>query len=438
MNKKDTKMKKGKKIYIVIFSVLILSIIGGILGYKIHLDNLEKQRQIEEKLRLEKETQLLKEIENNYSEYVITTKDTKLYKLEDDYIEFGSISKDVVVTLENQELTHETEYFKITSLDEEYYISYKDVAKTEKVKENKRYLKYIPFDKQIVTNDITDFYIDDKKIYTINKSFTFPVYIIDGDKYYVEYDKKLMYVLKEDIKEITDKKNSDALKAKEIATILYHHVYNPDNGEVCATEICHTISQIQSHIDYLKQNNYFTPTMKEFEMWIDGKLNLPKKSIMITLDDGGGGENARDVFTKNEVNASMFVVAAYFDPKVFESEYMEVHSHGTNLHNQYACPGMGNQGGGILCLPKETLLQDLKTSREMTNMTTAFAYPFYDYNEYSIQVLKEAGFTMSFGGYYETGKPNMTIGGDKFRIPRFTLIYNTTTTYLDWILSTYN
>ena len=438
MNKKDTKIKKDKKIYIVIFSVLILSIIGGMLGYKIHLDNLEKQRQLEEKLRLEREAKLLKEIENNYSEYVITTKDTKLYKLEGDYIEFGSISKDVVVTLETQELTHETEYFKITSLDEEYYISYKDVAKTEKGKENKRYLKYIPFDKQITTNDITNFYLDDKKIYTINKSFTFPVYIIDGDKYYVEYDNKLMYILKEDIKEINDKKNSDALKAKEIATILYHHVYNPDNGEVCATEICHTISQVQSHIDYLKQNEYFTPTMKEFEMWIDGKLNLPKKSIMITLDDGGGGENARDVFTKNEVNATLFVVAGWFDPKVFESEYFEVHSHSTNLHNQYACPGMGNQGGGILCLPKDTLLQDLKTSREMTNMTTVFAYPFYDYNEYSIQVLKEAGFTMAFAGYYETGKPNMTIGGDKFRIPRFTLIYNTTPAYLQWILSTYN
>lgn len=429
--------KNNKKLYIII-SIIVLSIIGGIFAYKLHLDNLEKQRILEEKLKKEQEEKLLKEIENNYSNYVITTNDTKLYKLDNDYKEVGTISKDVVVALEEQALTHETEYFKIISLDEEYYISYKDVVKAEKLEKNKRYLKYIPFDKQITTNDITNFYLDDKKIYTINKSFTFPVYIIDGDKYYVEYDNTLMYILKEDIKEINDKKNSDALKAKEIATILYHHVYNPDNGEVCATEICHTISQVQSHIDYLKQNNYFTPTMKEFEMWIDGKLNLPKKSIMITLDDGGGGENARDVFTKNEVNATLFVVAGWFDPKVFETEYFEVHSHSTNLHNQYACPGMGNQGGGILCLPKETLLQDLKTSREMTNMTTAFAYPFYDYNEYSIQVLKEAGFTMAFAGYYETGKPNMTIGGDKFRIPRFTLIYNTTTSYLDWILSTYN
>ena len=364
MNKKVTKTKNKKTLYIIIFSVLTLSVIGGMFGYKIYLDNLEKQRMLEEKLRLEQQAKLLKEIENNYSEYVVTTSDTKLYKLDNNYKEFGSISKDVVVALEKQELTHETEYFKIISLDEEYYISYKDVIKTEKQKENKRYLNYIPFDKQIITNDITNLYLDDKKIYTINKSFTFPVYIIDGNKYYVEYDNKLMYVLREDIKEITDKKNSDALKAKEIATILYHHVYNPDNGEVCATEICHTISQVQSHIDYLKQNNYFTPTMKEFEMWIDGKLNLPKKSIMITLDDGGGGENARDVFTKNEVNATLFVVAGWFDPKVFESEYFEVHSHSTNLHNQYACPGMGTQGGGILCLPKETLLQDLKTSRE--------------------------------------------------------------------------
>lgn len=71
-------------------------------------------------------------------------------------------------------------------------------------------------------------------------------------------------------------------------------------------------------------------------------------------------------------------------------------------------------------------------------MTTTIAYSFYDYNNYSIEVFKEAGFTMCFAGYYEAGRPNKIIGGDKFRIPRFSFSNTTTIDYLAWILSTYN
>jgi len=426
-------MNNKRMIFIIILGIVI-SVIAGLVGYKLYLVNLDKK----EKLRKETEEKLLQEIQNNYGSTVVTINDAKLYILDGEYKEVGVIAKDVTINLVEQDLTHETEYFQIIGLDQEYYISYKDVTLAEEQTKNNRYQNYILFNKQIVTNNATNFYLDGKKIYTINKSFTFPIYIIDGDKYYVEYDNQLMYVLKEDIKEIVDKNNSNDAKAKEIATILYHFVYNPDKGETCVESICHTTHQVQSHIDYLKQNNYFTPTMKEFEMWIDGKLNLPKKSIMITLDDGAFAYNASEIFTKNEINASLFVVAAWFDPKVFETEYFEVHSHGTDLHNAYVCPGQGNLGGGILCLPKETLLNDLKYSREVTNMTTVFAYPFYDYNNYSIEVLKEAGFTMAFAGYYEAGIPNMVIGGDKFRIPRFTFSSTTTTDYLASILSTYN
>lgn len=429
---KKLKGKKNKIIFVLI--ILLIVIILGLFGYKLYRDDVKRKQLLEK----EAQEKLLSEIQNNYGSTVVTTRDAKLYLLDGEYKEIGTIAKDVTINLVEQELTHETQYFQIVGLDQEYYISYQDVSLTENKIKDQRYKKYILFNKQIVTDDTTNFYLDDKKIYTINKSFTFPVYIIDGDKYYVEYDNQLMYVLKEDIKEIVDKNNSNEAKAKEIATVLYHFVYNPDKGETCNESICHTTHQVQSHIDYLKQNNYFTPTMKEFEMWIDGKLNLPKKSIMITLDDGAFAYNASEIFTKNEINASLFVVAAWFDPKVFETDYFEVHSHGTDLHNAYVCPGQGNLGGGILCLPKETLLNDLKYSREVTNMTTVFAYPFYDYNNYSIEVLKEAGFTMAFAGYYETGIPNMVIGGDKFRIPRFTFSNVTTIDYLAGILNAYN
>ena len=60
------------------------------------------------------------------------------------------------------------------------------------------------------------------------------------------------------------------------------------------------------------------------------------------------------------------------------------------------------------------------------NNTTYFCYPFYEYNDYSIEVLKEAGFTMAFGGYGEAGNYKVKPGINKFKLPRY-VIYNYTT-----------
>ena len=94
------------------------------------------------------------------------------------------------------------------------------------------------------------------------------------------------------------------------------------------------------------------------------------------------------------------------------------------MHKAGDCPN--GQGGGIQCLSEKIIQEDLKKSREKLNNTTYFCYPFYEYNDYSISVLKEAGFTMAFGGTLEDGKRKVTVGSNKFKLPRY-VIYNTTT-----------
>ena len=66
-------------------------------------------------------------------------------------------------------------------------------------------------------------------------------------------------------------------------------------------------------------------------------------------------------------------------------------------------------------------MADLKLSREKLNGTTTFCYPFYEYNKYSIEVLKEAGFTMAFRGGFKKAYP----GINKYEIPRY-VVYNDT------------
>ena len=68
------------------------------------------------------------------------------------------------------------------------------------------------------------------------------------------------------------------------------------------------------------------------------------------------------------------------------------------------------------------LLEDLKKSREQLKGSTVFCYPFFEYNDYAINILKEAGFTMAFAG----GRQKIKVGSNKMTLPRFGVI-NTTT-----------
>ena len=158
-------------------------------------------------------------------------------------------------------------------------------------------------------------------------------------------------------------------------------------------------------------------------MYIDGYIQLPK-SVVLTIDDGWRAKIGSEVISEYGLNATIFLMSKYYDPRNYQNEYIEVHSHGYDIHNGGLCPG--GQGGEIKCMERTKLLADLNASREKLDNTTYFCYPFYEYNDYSISVLKEAGFTMAFGGYYEGGKAKASPGINKFKLPRY-VIYNYTT-----------
>ena len=175
----------------------------------------------------------------------------------------------------------------------------------------------------------------------------------------------------------------------------------------------------ESHIKYIKENNIKALTMKEFEEYIDGKIELDDKSVLITIDDGWFVSRAITILEKYDITATLFLIGSLADPSAYASKNLEIHSHGWDLHDPGIC-SVG-RGGGILCYDKKTLLDDLKKSRESLNNTKVFCYPFYEYNDFAINALKQAGFTMAFTG----GNTHAKRGMDKFKLPRY-VMYNTT------------
>ena len=184
--------------------------------------------------------------------------------------------------------------------------------------------------------------------------------------------------------------------------------------------ICHSENQVRSHFDYLKSNNYFTLTTKELELFIDSKIRLPKNSVLLTIDDGARAQNFIPILEEYKINATLFLITSWYDKKDYLSNYLEVASHSNDLHNPGKCPG--GQGGPIKCLDRTTLLNDLKTSREKLDQTEAFCFPFYEYNDYALSIVKEAGFKIAFIGGMKKVRP----GIDKFKTPRISLNNKTT------------
>lgn len=425
--------KRKNKIFICIFLFFILAFMTT--GY--FYSSYQKKQNIGKikEIILTGEEKLINSIKSNYSTNVITTKETAIYLLINGvYVDVGILASDVNITLGEIDINKDTLYFPITGFTNIYYISYTDVkpeSSSNLTNQNKRYKKYVPFNKNIITSSIAKLYSNDKLIYLIPEKINAPIYKIDGDKYYIEYNNNLYYVLKNEIEAIVDNQNSSAEVTKGIATIAYHFFYKDGDGDSCTQIICTSESLFRKQLDYLKNNNYFTPTMEEFENWIDGKINLPKKTVMITIDDGWKSEIGVEILNEYEMNATLFLVTSW-STSAMAWGTVEAASHSHNLHNQGDCPT--GQGGGIQCLEESILLNDLLLSRSKLDNTTVFCYPFYEYNDYSIFILKKAGFTMAFAGMYSNGSLKMHKGDDKFKIPRVTFLNDTSVEDLKKIL----
>ena len=404
-------MKKKSVVIILSVIVVLITIISTI--YIIDKKNKEK---IEENNKI-----LLNEIKSHYNDYVTTTKETKLYKKENGkYIEHGKINKNISLSLTKTNIDLNTEYFNIKDFD--LYIKYEDVEKTKEVQKSDRYKNYIYFNSNVVTKNITNFYdIDGNFLYSINESFDFKILIKEDDSYGVVHNDELVFIKHKDAEKIYDNNNTDLKNKKRIKTLTYHFLYDSET-EKCDQSICQSLNQFESHLKYIRENDYFTLKLNELELYLDGKLQIPEKSIVLTIDDGTiFNTKAIDLLEKYDANATLFVITGWVGVSNLQSDNLDLESHTDKMHNQYECKGYGSQGGGILCLDEEYVLNDLKTSQEKLGGSKYFAYPFFDFNDRAINLLKKAGFKLAFIGQYDTDGYSYPGVTDPYKVRRTTM-----------------
>ena len=212
-------------------------------------------------------------------------------------------------------------------------------------------------------------------------------------------------------------------KAIKIPILNYHFFYE-DSSEPCHENLCVNTAKFREQLNYLKENGYYTLTMKEFTDWMYGNIELPNKSVLITVDDGawGTGKNNGNhlirLLEEYDMYGTLFLITGFWDKENYQSPNLDVESHTNNLHHEQRC----GHRSMVNCVPYETVLNDLKETINILGTKEAFCFPFYEATDTSVQAVKDAGFKVSFAG--KGG--NVTRNTDKYRIPRYAVHDSTT------------
>lgn len=210
--------------------------------------------------------------------------------------------------------------------------------------------------------------------------------------------------------------NVVAKSANKVPVINYHFFYN-DKSEGCNESLCLRQDKFREQLSYLRDNGFYTLTIKEFVDWMYGEKELPEKSILLTVDDGAFGTSKVrgnyliPALEDYKMYATLFLITGWWPIENYESKYLEVQSHTHDLHYEAKC----GHRSKVNCVSYEDLVKDLKESINVVKDTSSFCFPFYDYTSSSIKAVQEVGFKVAFIG----GERKATRNDNKYKIPRY-------------------
>lgn len=267
----------------------------------------------------------------------------------------------------------------------------------------------------------------DKKIVAIGEKLKYQVSAkddIDGDlTSKVEYNKidtskegeyEVNYAVSDKAGNKTELKQKvivrDELK-NGLPVLMYHFFYDnekyfkEDNNWL-------NIKDFEAQLKYLTENDFYFPTWDEVNQYMDKKIKLPSKSVVLTVDDGDNSffDLAVPVMQKYKVPATSFVITDWYGYKYdAEMKYVVWESHSASMHAAGA-----NGKGKMVNLSYDEIVKDLKNSSEILGGANIFCYPFGHYNDTAIKALKDTNYLMAFTVEGGRIKPGM----NKYVLPR--------------------
>lgn len=210
--------------------------------------------------------------------------------------------------------------------------------------------------------------------------------------------------------------------------VLYHHLSNrqSDLGPYVIAP-----QQFEADIEYILSKGYTPITTNQLIQYVTGNGKLPKKPIMITFDDGHESfyAYAFDMLKKKKIPAVLSVVGKYTDfysenidynvnyanvtweqiAEMSKSGFVEIGNHTYDLHAlspRKGCKKLQSESDADY---RKLLIEDVsKTQQKIKEYTGSeckiFTYPFGAYSSQTTEIVREMGFTVTFGCYEKVNK----------------------------------
>ncbi len=202
-----------------------------------------------------------------------------------------------------------------------------------------------------------------------------------------------------------------------LTVLMYHYFYDKTTGSKAKNSNWMEISKFEEQLKYLQENDYYYPTWEEVADFVDGKVDLPEKSVVITMDDGHKSlyDLAIPLLDKYNIPATAFIITKDFDPAYLEKYANSTIIFGSHTDNMHRPGGTIGHGGIFPALSLEDGIDDLEKSiKKLGGKVEALAYPYGDCTEKTKQAAEEAGFKVAF----TTVNKKITPGMNKYELPR--------------------
>lgn len=196
----------------------------------------------------------------------------------------------------------------------------------------------------------------------------------------------------------------------QVPILMYHQfTANPDGESGWLRGNYAYIGDFDAQMTHIATTGFYLPTWDELSAFIDGRLSLPARSVIITDDDADQTwfDLAVPVIERNQLLSTSFMITAYRqDPP--PSIYVLRRSHTHDMHQA------GENGKGRMTnWTADEIAADLNVSGDVLGVREVIAYPFGHYNDTAKQGVAQAGFEMA-----RTIEPGyVEIGTDKLALP---------------------
>ncbi|KEL79214.1 polysaccharide deacetylase family protein [Citrobacter freundii] len=229
----------------------------------------------------------------------------------------------------------------------------------------------------------------------------------------------------------------DAQEDNGIPVLTYHHILrDEENTRFRHTSTTTSVRAFSNQMAWLQDRGYTTLTMYQLEGYVQNKMNLPARAVVLTFDDGlkSVSRYAYPILKQHGMKATAFIISSRikrhpqkWDPKSLQfmslSELNEIRdvfdfqSHTHFLHRVDA-----NRRPILLSRSYHNILFDFARSRRALSQFNPhvlyLSYPFGGYNATAVKAAGDAGFHMAVTTVRGKVKP----GDNRFLLKRLYIL----------------